>query len=122
VLQALARPAAALAEMARVLRPGGRLVAETLNPWSPLALTRRVRSRLGGEPLRVRYGGPRGVERALAAAGVRPLHRVPVFLPPRSAPGFGGALGRPWIARALTRLPGASLGTAQAFWIVGERV
>src|SRR5262249_51634309 len=49
VLQALARQEGALAEIARVLAPGGRLVVETLNPWSPPAVGRRARSRLRGE-------------------------------------------------------------------------
>ncbi|MBI2527057.1 MAG: class I SAM-dependent methyltransferase [Candidatus Rokubacteria bacterium] len=121
VLQALTRPEEALREMLRVLGPGGRLLVETLNPWSPLALTRRMRSRLTGEPLRLHYGAPRGIERALGATGARALSRISLLLPPRSLPGLADPLGTPWVAAAVKAVPGMRHLAPHAFWIVGER-
>ena len=121
VFQALTRPEEALREMLRVLAPGGRLLVETLNPWSPLALTRRMRSRLTGEPLKLRYGAPRTVETALGATGARTLRRISLVLPPRSLPAMADPLGKPWVAGAVKVVPGMQLLASHAFWIVGER-
>lgn len=121
VFQALTRPEAALAEMLRVLSPRGRLVVETLNPWSLLAMARRVRSRLTGEPLRLRYEAPGVIETVLTATGARALRRVGLLLPPRSLPAIADSLGKPWVAGAVKVLPGVRLLAPHAVWIVGEK-
>jgi ubiquinone/menaquinone biosynthesis C-methylase UbiE len=121
VLQALSRPAEAVGEMLRVLGPSGRLLVETLNPWSPLAVTRRLQSRLSGRPLHLRYGAPSIIEQALDAAGARTLGRIGVLLPPRSLPAMADRLGQPWVSSAVGKLPGLGLLACHAFWIAGEK-
>src|SRR5215475_5334536 len=58
VLQALSDPARAIAEMTRVLRPGGVLVVEALNGRGAVAMARRIMARLSGWPTRVRSYAP----------------------------------------------------------------
>ncbi len=121
VLQALGHPRAALAEITRVLAPGGRFVVETLNPWSPPALGRRAKSCLKGEPPHLCYGAPGPIEAALAAAGARRLRRRALLLPPRSLPALRGALASPRVARLVDAVPGLRLVAPHAFWILGEK-
>jgi hypothetical protein len=80
-----------------------------------------MRSRLTGEPLRLRYGAPRSVETALGATGARALRRISLVLPPRSLPAMADPLGKPWVAGAVKVVPGMRLLAPHAFWIVGER-
>ena len=121
VFQALTRPEEALREMLRVLAPGGRMLVETLNPWSPVAMARRARSRITGEPLQLRYGAPGVIEKALAAAGATKRRRIGLVLPPRSLPGIADSLGKPWIAHGVATMPGVRLLAPHAVWIVGEK-
>lgn len=122
VFQSLQEPGQALAEMARVLRPGGVLLVETLNPWNPLAAARRLAAFARRRPLLLRYSTPRAIERLMGANGVRPCRRVSVVLPPRSLPRLEAVLAYPWIEALLCRLPGVRDLAAQAFWLAGVRV
>jgi SAM-dependent methyltransferase len=121
VFQAIERPDDALREITRVLAPGGRLLVETLNPWSPPTVIRRTRRRLAGEPRHLRYGSPGGIERRLAATGFERVRRVGLLLPPRSLPGLGDTLARPWVGHAVAFLPGLRSLLPHAFWVLGEK-
>jgi ubiquinone/menaquinone biosynthesis C-methylase UbiE len=121
VLQALERPEAALTEIARVLEPSGVAVVETLNPWAVLAALRRLSAFIRRQPTRLRYGAPGAVERTMASLGLRPIRRLSILLPPRSVPRLEGALGRPWVVRALETVPGVRALAPQAYWIVGVK-
>jgi SAM-dependent methyltransferase len=122
VFQSLREPGQALAEMARVLGPGGVLLVETLNPWNPLAMARRLTALARGRPSLLHYCAPRLIERLMSANGVRPARRVSVVLPPRSLPRLEAILAHPWVEAPLCRIPGLRGLAAQAFWLAGVRV
>jgi ubiquinone/menaquinone biosynthesis C-methylase UbiE len=96
--------ARATGEMARVLRPGGRLVLGELGRWSLWAAKRRVSGWLGSRVWRsARFRTARELKRLLTGAGfgVTEVHGA-VYYPP-----FGGAaalLARcdPWIGERTT--------------------
>lgn len=121
VLQALEQSGAMLAEVARVLEPGGVAVVETLNPWNLLAATRRLGGFIQRQPTRLHYGSPRVLERTMVSRGLRPVRRLSVLLPPRSLPGLERALARPWLVRATGMAPGVRALAPQAYWIVGVK-
>jgi len=121
VLQVLAQPEAAIAEMTRVLASGGTLLVETLNPWNPMAVVRRLTAFTQGRPTHLRYSAPGTVARALVAHGVQPTERIGVLLPPKSLPGLADPLGRPWLQGILGRTPGIRTIGAHAFWLVGTK-
>ncbi len=80
----VAGPLAAVAEMGRVLRPGGRLVLGELGAWSAWAAWRRIRGWLGA-PIRrdTRFFTARELRRTACAAGLVPGRvRGAVFYPP----------------------------------------
>ena len=121
VLQVLARPEAAIAEMARVLAARGIVLVETLNAWSPVAALRRLTAFSQGRPSRLRYSTAGVVERAMAAQGIAPVQRIGVLLPPKSLPGLAEPLARPSVQRILGCTPGISAVAAHAFWLVGTK-
>jgi SAM-dependent methyltransferase len=121
VLQAIEQPSLALSEIARILAPKGTMVVETLNPWNPLAVRRRLTAFLTGQPTRFRYGTPARIERWMRALSIRPAQRVSILLPPRSLPGLERVLARSWVERLLSWAPGLRAITAQAFWLVGVK-
>ena len=111
VLCFVPEPALALAEMARVLRPGGRLVLGELGAWSAWAALRRVKGLLGSTRWQsARFRTASDLRRLARDAGLRPLHvRGGVYYPPREL-----------IARALLPLerPLSRLSTFGAAFLV----
>lgn len=86
VLQALAAPEGALAELMRVLRPGGELWVDALNAACAPTWARGMAGRLHGRPAGLRYDrAPALAERlrGLGATEIR-VHWIPI-LPPRFA-------------------------------------
>lgn len=74
----------AIAEMARVLRPGGRLVLGELGRWSLWAAVRRVRGWLGSSRWRqARFRSADDLRRLLERGGLRPgAQRGAAYYPP----------------------------------------
>lgn len=113
---------AALAEIARVTRPGGIMLLEFYNPWSLRYLARRVAGarRIGrvhteadvstrwDSPLAIRRMLPRGVS-LMALRGIRVLTPVAAA---HSMPGLG-----PWLARAEARASRSPLGLLGGFLV-----
>jgi SAM-dependent methyltransferase len=71
VLAFMPKPGLALAEIARVLRPGGRLVLGDLGKWSSWAAFRRIRAwRRGGQWAKARFRTGRQLCRLTEAGGL----------------------------------------------------
>lgn len=85
-----ANPAEILAEAARVLRPGGRLVIGELNRWSVWALFRRLQGLVRPTTYRhAHFRGIRELRRLLVTAGFTPTHWEGLLhLPPINHAGF----------------------------------
>jgi SAM-dependent methyltransferase len=121
VLQVLEHPDAAIAEIARILPTRGIALIETLNPWNPIAVARRLATFFDGQPTRLRYSSPGRVERALARCGVRTVQQIGIVLPPKFLPGLAEPVGSPWTQRVLGFTPGVRAVAPHAFWLVGAK-
>jgi ubiquinone/menaquinone biosynthesis C-methylase UbiE len=79
--------AAAVREVRRVLRPGGRAFVEVYNPWSLKALAARVTAVAGrAKPVYVRHDSLRNVRRALPDGWeVKAVRGVRIFAPSKHA-------------------------------------
>jgi len=121
VLQAVEDAEPILAEIGRVLIPGGRALVETLNPWNPVAIGRRLSALVRRERTRLRYESPGRVRRGMLRHGLRDVRPIGIVLPPKSFPSLGETLGRAGVQRALGFTPGAGIAAAQAFWLVGTK-
>jgi ubiquinone/menaquinone biosynthesis C-methylase UbiE len=90
---------AALAEIRRVLRPGGRAFVEVYNPWSLKRLANGVAGALGrGKPVYVRHDSLRRVRRVLPQGWeVKAVRGVRIFAPSKHAytlPGLAALVPR----------------------------
>jgi SAM-dependent methyltransferase len=118
VLQALSEPRRAIAEIARVLRPGGLLLIEVLNSRATVAKARRAYQRLKGVPPRVATYDPGQVADWLSEHGLGVQHEAALCLPPRQLPGLGRLLQAGFVETAVNRLPALSRALAHAVWLV----
>jgi SAM-dependent methyltransferase len=97
-------PTQAVAELARVVRPGGRVVLGELGRWSTWAAWRRVRGWLGAAPWRdARFWTATGLRRLAASAGLVPGPvRGAIFYPPGGLAAASVASLDPVLGRATT--------------------
>jgi len=121
VLQALGEPYRALAEMARVARPGAALVVEALNGRSGPALLHRAIDRVMGRPRRVRSYAPAHVRAWLAAAGLEVGAEAGLCLPPRRFPALARLLDARLADPVLNGVPGLTHLTAHSFLFVARK-
>jgi SAM-dependent methyltransferase len=121
VLQTLDEPERALAEMTRVLRPGGALVVEALNRRALVSRVRNLVARARGKSERVRHLDPVDVLDWLQVHGLDPLRRTGIYLPPRRLVALDRLLGAGPAAQALDRSRRLSDLTAHAFLFTARR-
>lgn len=114
VLEFAGAPAAVLAEMVRVLRPGGSALVAALNRQSIWTVWRRLQGRRRPSVYNhARFLSARDLRRGLVAAGLTPVAwRSAVFYPPVAA-----AWARP-LWRGLEALGRRGLGVGPAFLAV----
>lgn len=121
VLQAVSRPEELVAQISRVLRPGGTVIVEALNPMELPALGRRVLDAVAARPPRLQRHRPSQLRGWLAGWGIRVVRQVGVYLPPRGYPGLGRVFDCSSLMRLLELVPGGSRGVAHAFWLLGQK-
>lgn len=121
VFQALGQPERAVAEMARVLRPGGTLLIEALNSRSLVARARRIHARLRHLPPRVLTHEPAVISRLLHRRGLAVVRRIALALPPRRFPGLQAALDWAPVRRAVSAHPTMAGALAHAVWFLCRR-
>jgi SAM-dependent methyltransferase len=120
VLQAVAGPERLLDEMARVLRPGGVVLVETLNARGLPAAARRARELAAGRPRKLRTYSPGVVRHWLARRDIARVQRWSVYVPPRRST-LARLLDVPAVLPVLERVPGGAILLAQAFWTMGRK-
>jgi len=116
VLQALSRPEQVLAEVARVLRPGGSLVVEALSSRSLAAQARGLHSRLRRLPPRVLVHDPDTVAGWLRDRGFTVLERIPLCLPPRRFPALARVLDSDAVRSVIRSSPFVARALGHAVW------
>ena len=121
VLQAVSRPEAIIAEIARVLRPGGLVVIEALNAAEVFAVIRKAAHSLLGRPERLRLDSARTLRRTLQGSHLVCERRLGVYLPPRQIPALGRLFDSTAVTGLLDALSPLSLPVAHAFWLVGRK-
>lgn len=115
VTQALPESGTALAELCRVLRPGGELWVDGLNARClPTALAERRRRRAGGAP-HLRYEDPEALQGTAEAAGLELVERVWLPLVPGRLAALQPALEAAPALGLLHRLPGLGARLSHSF-------
>ncbi|WP_421621975.1 class I SAM-dependent methyltransferase [Alkalilimnicola ehrlichii] len=121
VMQALARPDEALAEMHRVLKPGGEVWVDALNARCLPTAWREYRRQRAGAPPHLRYDHPDEFLEAARVAGLEPLHLhwLPL-LPARLAP-LQGVAEWPGTRRVMEKIPTVGARLSHSFILRARR-
>lgn len=105
VIQALGRSDLALAEMRRVVRPGGEVWVDALNFCFAPTRMQEWRRRRAGRPPHLRYETPYAFRNCAEQVGLEPLDWFWLPLVPGRLAWFQGLLESAYVKASMTRLP-----------------
>ncbi|WP_018141281.1 MULTISPECIES: class I SAM-dependent methyltransferase [unclassified Thioalkalivibrio] len=122
VMQALSDPVPALAEMARVMRPGGEIWVDALNARCLPTRVQEYRRHRAGRPPHLRYDTRASLEQAARAAGLDPMALYWLPLAPGRLARLQGVLESRPTRGLLSALPPLAAGLSHSFILRARRL
>jgi len=121
VLQALSEPDRAIAELARVVRPGGQVWVDALNAHCLPTLAKRLVERARGRERHLRYDAPRSLKRAFQRNGLGDVRTLWVPILPARAQTFQPLFESGAMRALLKLMPWLGSALSHACVVTGER-
>ena len=121
VLQALSDPAGAIAELSRVVRPGGQVWVDALNAHCLPTMFKRVLERARKQERHLRYDAPRSLRRAFEHNGLSRVRVMWVPILPARVQRFQPLFEHGAMRAALKLLPLIGSALSHAYVVTGER-
>jgi SAM-dependent methyltransferase len=121
VLQALSNPERAIRELARVVRPNGRVLVDALNANCLPDIMKRMFEESRGRALRVRFDSPKRLMQAFRQTGFRRVHLTWVPILPAGFGAIQDFLESGAIRGMLARLPWLGSAVSHAYVVTAEK-
>jgi SAM-dependent methyltransferase len=121
VLQALSDPVVAIAELSRVVRPGGQVWVDALNAYCLPTLLKGLLERVRKQERHLRYDPPRSLRRAFEHNGLSRVRVMWVPILPARAQRLQPVFESEEVRAALRLLPPIGSALSHAYVVTGER-
>jgi ubiquinone/menaquinone biosynthesis C-methylase UbiE len=121
VLQALSDPDVAIAELSRVVRPGGQVWVDALNAHCLPTVVKRTVERARGRMRHLRYDAPRSLTRAFERNGLGRVRVTWVPILPAKAQWLQPVFESRAVRVLLKLLPWIGSAVSHAYVVMGER-